>query len=124
MEYIYYKDAKGNFGDDLNAWLWPQFFGPHDPSSPHAFVGIGSILAHDSPLFRSLNGRRKIVFGTGVRPGYKSFSFDGDWDVRFLRGRCPPIISVTSTLISPTRRMRWGFRRTTSASHPPQKNIE
>lgn len=86
MEYIYYKDAKGNFGDDLNAWLWPQFFGPHNPSSPHAFVGIGSILCHDSPLFRPLTGRRKIVFGTGVRPAYKSFTFGNEWDVRFLRG--------------------------------------
>lgn len=86
MEYIYYKDAKGNFGDDLNAWLWPQFFGPHNASSPHAFVGIGSILCHDSPLFRSLPGRRKIVFGTGVRPAYRSFTFDNEWDVRFLRG--------------------------------------
>lgn len=86
MEYIYYKDAKGNFGDDLNAWLWPQFFGPHDPSSPNAFVGIGSILCHDSPLFRHLDNRRKIVFGTGVRPAYRSFAFDEHWDVRFLRG--------------------------------------
>lgn len=86
MEYVYYKDAKGNFGDDLNAWLWPKFFGGHQPSAPDAFVGIGSILCHDSPLFRPLAHKRKIVFGTGVRPAYKPFSFDDSWDVRFLRG--------------------------------------
>ncbi|WP_119080308.1 polysaccharide pyruvyl transferase family protein [Chitinophaga alhagiae] len=86
MEYVYYKDAKGNFGDDLNAWLWPKFFGPHDPGADTAFVGIGSILCHNSPLFQPLAGKRKIVFGTGVRLTYKTFSFNDTWDVRFLRG--------------------------------------
>jgi succinoglycan biosynthesis protein ExoV len=86
MEYVYYRDAKGNFGDDLNAWLWPKFFGAHQPGANTAFVGIGSILCHDSPLFRPLAASRKIVFGTGVRLAYKPFAFDDTWDVRFLRG--------------------------------------
>lgn len=85
MDYIYYKDAKGNFGDDLNAWLWPKLFGAAKQSDD-AFVGIGSILCKDSPLFNGLEKRRKIVFGTGVRPAYQSFSFDDTWDVKFLRG--------------------------------------
>lgn len=85
MDYIYYKDAKGNFGDDLNAWLWPKFFGAAH-SNGDAFVGIGSILCKDSPLFKDLQHKRKIVFGTGVRPSYQAFKFDPSWDVKFLRG--------------------------------------
>lgn len=85
MEYIYYKDSKGNFGDDLNAWLWPKFFGEARPDGD-AFVGIGSILANDSPLFKNLSGKRKIVFGTGIRPGWAPFAYDSSWDIKFLRG--------------------------------------
>ncbi|UYQ92356.1 polysaccharide pyruvyl transferase family protein [Chitinophaga horti] len=85
MNYIYYKDAKGNFGDDLNAWLWPKFFGAAQANGD-AFVGIGSILCKDSPLFKDLGQKRKIVFGTGVRPAYQAFKFDPSWDVKFLRG--------------------------------------
>lgn len=86
MRYIYYKDSKGNFGDDLNAWLWPRFFGAHNESDNDVFVGIGSILCNDSPLFRELSGKRKIVFGTGIRPDYNTFAWDHSWDIRFLRG--------------------------------------
>ncbi|KAA2243661.1 polysaccharide pyruvyl transferase family protein [Chitinophaga agrisoli] len=85
MNYIYYKDPKGNFGDDLNGWLWPQLFGVEQPDND-AFIGIGSILYNDSPLFRDLGNKRKIVFGTGIRPGYKNFTCDNTWDIRFLRG--------------------------------------
>lgn len=85
MEYIYYKDSKGNFGDDLNAWLWPKFFG-EAKADGDAFVGIGSILANDSPLFRNIPNKRKIVFGTGIRPAWQPFAYDNTWDIRFLRG--------------------------------------
>lgn len=86
MQYIYYKDAKGNFGDDLNAWLWPKLFGAHNEKDDEAFVGIGSILCKDSPLFRNVADKKKIVFGTGIRPSYEKFELDDSWDVRFLRG--------------------------------------
>ncbi|HEU4554234.1 MAG TPA: polysaccharide pyruvyl transferase family protein [Chitinophaga sp.] len=85
MNYIYYKDPKGNFGDDLNGWLWPKLFGEEKPDND-AFIGIGSILFNGSPLFRGLEHKRKIVFGTGIRPGYKNFTCDDTWDIRFLRG--------------------------------------
>jgi len=85
VNYIYYKDPKGNFGDDLNGWLWPKLFGAEEPDND-AFVGIGSILYNGSPLFRNLEHKRKIVFGTGIRPGYRNFTCDHTWDIRFLRG--------------------------------------
>ncbi len=86
MKYIYYKDPKGNFGDDLNGWLWPQFFGEESLDNDDAFLGIGSILFNDNQLITDLKGRKKIVFGTGVRPAYESFKYDDNWDIKFLRG--------------------------------------
>ncbi|HWV70054.1 polysaccharide pyruvyl transferase family protein [Chitinophaga sp.] len=86
MNYVYYKDPKGNFGDDLNGWLWPKLFGEGSCNDPEVFLGIGSILFDGSPLFRDIPDKSKIVFGTGVRPSYQTFSLDDSWDIRFLRG--------------------------------------
>jgi len=87
MKYIYYKSDNGNFGDDLNEWLWPKFFGANDENSDKCFLGIGSVLYNDFPLIKELPpDKRKIVFGTGIRPTYKAFKFDKSWDIRFLRG--------------------------------------
>lgn len=86
MNYVYYKDPKGNFGDDLNGWLWPRLFGEGRDDDPDAFLGIGSILYNGSPLFRDLASQRKIVFGTGVRPSHQTFQINNSWDIRFLRG--------------------------------------
>ena len=86
MEYIYYKDPIGNFGDDLNGWLWPQLFGEESLNNDDAFLGIGSILFNNSELITDLKERKKIVFGTGIRPTYEAFKYDDKWDVKFLRG--------------------------------------
>jgi succinoglycan biosynthesis protein ExoV len=86
MEYIYYKDPIGNFGDDLNGWLWPQLFGEESLNNDDAFLGIGSILFNNSKLITDLKERKKIVFGTGIRPTYEAFKYDDKWDVKFLRG--------------------------------------
>nr|WP_315152908.1 polysaccharide pyruvyl transferase family protein [uncultured Flavobacterium sp.] len=86
MEYIYFKDPKGNFGDDLNGWLWPQLFGEENSKNDNAFLGIGSILFNDHKIITDLGDRKKIVFGTGIRPTYESFRYNKTWDVRFLRG--------------------------------------
>ena len=85
MEYIYYKAKNGNFGDDLNAWLWPKFFGESNSNDDY-FLGIGSILFKDSAILKTLKNKKKIVFGTGIRPAYKPFVIDDTWDIRFLRG--------------------------------------
>lgn len=87
MQYIYFKDPNGNFGDDLNGWLWPKIFGEADLSScDTSFLGIGSILFNNHKIITNLGESRKIVFGTGVRPTYDAFLYDSSWDVRFLRG--------------------------------------
>lgn len=91
MKFIYYKgDGHTNFGDELNAWMWPKllpdFF---DEKDSVLFLGIGSILGA-----RQINGepyrpdQKKIVFGAGYVDGYieKPDLHDGSWDVFFVRG--------------------------------------
>lgn len=86
MEFLYYKDKKGNFGDDLNPWLWTRLF-PEEKQIEKYFVGIGTVLFQDNKLFGNLSDNKdRIVFGSGVRPSYKRLFFDEKWDIRFLRG--------------------------------------
>lgn len=86
MEYLYYKDKKGNFGDDLNYWLWPKLFGAENAKDNISFLGIGTILYNDNPFLSGLSNKKKIVFGTGIRPSFRNFRLDNTWDIRFLRG--------------------------------------
>lgn len=82
MNLIYFKSDIGNFGDDLNTWLWEKLLG--DFSSYDAsvdFVGIGSIL--DA---RIMDGRRKIIFGSGVRDCNIDQKDVEAFDIRFVRG--------------------------------------
>ena len=65
MKIYYFKDPGGNFGDDLNPWLWnqllPGFFNDDDAE---IFVGIGTLLNHrlpDKPI--------KHIFGSGYGYG-------------------------------------------------------
>jgi len=88
MNLYYFKSDKGNFGDDLNPWLWPQLFDINGIDKEAYFLGIGSILNnHDSHL-KALKDKKKIVFGTGIRPyvNFSSFQHDPTFDIRFLRG--------------------------------------
>lgn len=85
MSLIYYKSKKGNFGDDLNPWLWPKIFKPFRENV--AFLGIGSILHQENALIKQIDpSAQKVVFGTGIRPTNSVFQIDDTWDVRFLRG--------------------------------------
>jgi succinoglycan biosynthesis protein ExoV len=70
---LYYFDGKarefeiGNFGDDLNPWLWnkvlPVVF---DDDERSLFVGIGTLLNHRLP-----QKSQKLIFGSGF--GYGNF---------------------------------------------------
>lgn len=80
---FFYRGAVGNFGDELNPWLWPKLLdGCFDDDPSHIFLGLGSILYHDFPTWK-----RKVVFGAGYA-GYtpKPDLHDGSWDIRFVRG--------------------------------------
>jgi succinoglycan biosynthesis protein ExoV len=81
VKLFYYQDAIGNFGDDLNGWLWPQLI-PEllDDNENSLFIGIGSILDSRIP-----EGPTKVVFGTGV--GYGRLpALDDRWRICCVRG--------------------------------------
>ncbi len=88
MKNIYFKSAIGNFGDDLNGWLWPQIFNNIDVEDGSYFIGIGSILSKNIEEQYNIVGGEKVVFGTGVRPSlfFNKFELDNSWDIKFLRG--------------------------------------
>jgi succinoglycan biosynthesis protein ExoV len=83
VQLFYYKADAGNFGDDLNSWLWPQLI-PNLEASTAAdwLVGVGTIL--DERLL-SVSGR-KLVLGAGFRPTKWPAVVQPDWDIRFVRG--------------------------------------
>ena len=81
MQPYYYQDPQGNFGDDMNLWLWPQLLpGIFDGEDERLFVGIGTILSTHIP-----DDRTKIIFGSGV--GYGTVpKLDPSYNVHFVRG--------------------------------------
>jgi succinoglycan biosynthesis protein ExoV len=86
MKYLFYKSERGNFGDDLNLWLWPKLFTDVEKEDTF-FIGIGSILYNDFPQFKEFSDKdKKIVFGTGIRPTNSAVVLDESWDIKFLRG--------------------------------------
>src|SRR5215210_6848355 len=79
---LYYARLKGgNFGDDLNRWLWERLVpGLLDSDGSVLFVGIGSIL--NSLLD---NDKVKVIFGSGA--GYGAAPrIDHRWKIYFVRG--------------------------------------
>lgn len=81
MKLYYFQNQAGNFGDDLNPWIWdrllPDFF---DDDSDILFLGIGTILNHRVPI-----ATKRVVFGSGVGYGYPILK-DGTWDFICVRG--------------------------------------
>jgi succinoglycan biosynthesis protein ExoV len=72
----------GNFGDDLNSWIWPRFLpGIFDNvDSDVAFVGFGTLLNQNLPKFK-----KTIIFGTGHGFGEPP-KIDDTWTIYCVRG--------------------------------------
>jgi Polysaccharide pyruvyl transferase len=81
MKLFYMKLLGGNFGDDLNLYLWDRIFpGILDDDDRCRFVGIGSLLSE-----RLNDDKQKVIFGTGS--GYfKLPKVDDRWHIYFVRG--------------------------------------
>lgn len=115
MKLCYYRDAHGNFGDDLNPWLWDRLLpDAFDGRDDVLFLGIGTILNGDIPA-----GPTKLVFGSGT--GYRSLpAVDHRWKFYCVRGprtaerlALPPETAVTDAAaliatIMPPRLQRSG----------------
>jgi len=83
LKIYYYKSAHGNFGDDLNAWIWdallPGFF---DDNENVRVSGIGTIITSAMPP-----AKKWIVFSSGVGYGYPPVNFgDSSWETLCVRG--------------------------------------
>lgn len=105
MKLYFYRDDKGNFGDDLNVWLWskllPNLVDVNQPYSPSQtsdiiFIGIGTLLNNRVPT-----APLKVVFGAGVGYG-ESPLIDERWKIYCVRGpgsakelRLPSNLAVT-----------------------------
>jgi succinoglycan biosynthesis protein ExoV len=80
----YYQDPVGNFGDDLNPWLWSRLFSyPLEKyfDDDTLFIGIGSILNQKIPQMPP----KKVVFGSGYGYGLPP-TISGDWRIICVRG--------------------------------------
>lgn len=85
MQLEYCKNANGNFGDDLNAWLWPQLIPELLANNDNNYlIGIGTILSCQQGSIPAKG--KKIVFSSGT--GYKvDAKIDKTWDVIGVRGK-------------------------------------
>lgn len=85
MNLIYFKSDIGNFGDDLNPWLWKKLLGDFSSYPTDIdFAGIGSIL--DDRVFSENKEYKKIIFGSGVRDFSFNLPINEKIDIRFVRG--------------------------------------
>lgn len=81
MELYYHKAPGGNFGDDLNAWLWPQLLPDLlDQDDDSLFIGIGTILNNRIPPAAQYR-----IFGAGAGYGEPP-SVDDRWTFYCVRG--------------------------------------
>jgi len=81
MNVIYYKDPIGNFGDDLNQWIWNEV-APfiYEQRNEYSLLGIGSILSKSI-----IKNEKVIVFSSGV--GYGVPPFKEDIKIKCVRGK-------------------------------------
>lgn len=83
MKLFHWASSHGNFGDDMNLFLWEHFLPDvFDGNDEALFIGIGTILSADIP-----RARHRIVMGSGT--GYGRLPADlgnGVWRIYAVRG--------------------------------------
>ncbi|KAB1088248.1 polysaccharide pyruvyl transferase family protein [Neorhizobium galegae] len=84
MKAYYWESHHGNFGDDLNLWLWDALLpGFRDVHPEVLLVGVGTVL---NPVLLPV-GQKKLVIGSGYGYGTPPDVTDAaEWDVRAVRG--------------------------------------
>ncbi len=83
MKIFYWKSEESNFGDDLNAWFWPEMLGDAISTDDNVlFAGIGSVLGADLPV-----ADRTVVLGAGAGYSPLPSGFGGpSWTIYGVRG--------------------------------------
>jgi len=83
LNLYYYKCVGGNFGDDLNTWLWDELLpGWRDAWPDATLVGVGTIINDRLPQTGKI-----VIIGSGA--GYGPLPPMADrtlWDIRAVRG--------------------------------------
>ena len=84
MDLYHWPSPEGNFGDDLNLWLWDFLLpGFRATDTKDLLVGVGTVL--DTALLPL--DRRKVVVGSGTGYGKTPDVSDASlWDIRCVRG--------------------------------------
>ena len=84
MQPFHWQSQRGNFGDDLNLWLWDFLLPGFRETHPDVLlVGVGTVL--NKALLPT--GGRKLVLGSGFGYGAAPDISERDkWDVRCVRG--------------------------------------
>ncbi len=84
MDIYHWPSPEGNFGDDLNTWLWDFLLpGYREIPSDDLLVGVGTVL--DTALLPEC--RKKLVVGSGTGYGQTPSVDDRAlWDIRCVRG--------------------------------------
>ena len=85
MNLLYFGVPGGNFGDDLNVWLWDELLpGWRDWPKDAVLVGVGTILKRGFVP----EGVPKLVLGSGVGYGEPPDIKSNPelWDIRAVRG--------------------------------------
>jgi succinoglycan biosynthesis protein ExoV len=83
MKPYYWESHHGNFGDDLNLWLWDYLLpGFRDVHPDVLLVGVGTVL---NPALLPTD-QKKLVIGSGYGYGEPPDITQPDWDVRCVRG--------------------------------------
>ncbi|MBP1627605.1 MAG: Polysaccharide pyruvyl transferase [Holophagaceae bacterium] len=115
----YCRMEPGNFGDDLNPWLWsrlaPELMAEQDPRQ---FIAIGTILGHSLP-----KDSEKYIFGAGCGYGriprldssYRFYGVRGP--LTAARLKLPPSMAIGDpavllrqvALATPTKRYKVSF---------------
>lgn len=89
MNLIYSSNPRGNFGDDLNPYIFNYFFKDlfEDQNTKNIdFYGIGTIIGSQGILSKEVDSDVKnVFFGSGVRNLSMKYNSD-NWDIRFVRG--------------------------------------
>lgn len=84
MKPFHWESTHGNFGDDLNLWLWDFLLpGLRDVHAQTLLVGVGTVLNTE---ILPADGHKLVIgsgFGYGALPDMRDRS---QWDVRSVRG--------------------------------------
>lgn len=83
MNLKYFKAEKGNFGDELNPFIFNRLLkciSQPDNYSDIDFYGIGTLIDR-----RIDETRRTVLFGTGIRDICRTYN-QMNWNIFFLRG--------------------------------------